>query len=135
MIGKGMYALLDSKVGKKVLESEITDEGLKWSEIGIGRIVFFSSLVTFLGIYGVIGTLATGSPSFSFTTIIVSLYLRVKMTPYMVEVLKEHPKVIELEEKEDFRESKRFKIVRDVINTGEVIESIERHTGEDETTD
>lgn len=127
--------MLDSKFGSKVLESEITEEGLKWSEIGIGRAVFTSSLITFLFIYSVIGIISTGRPTFSFTVLIVSLYFRVKMTPYIVEVLKDHEKVIELEEKEDFRDSKRFKILKDIINTGEVIESIERHTGESDTTD
>jgi len=125
MIGMLMLKLFDSWFGSKVLQAELTEDGMKWTEVGIGRFLQLSFLLFWITIFGGF-TVAFGlNPRYIISAIVLSLYMKEKITPFFVELFDELEK-IDLERKQPLKERQMFKIIRNVFDGEGMRESIKQ---------
>lgn len=135
MIGKIYHKIFESDMGSDFFDIKVTDNGLEWSQKGLERYIIVNVGVFWLLFFSVMSSIGTFTNRMILSSIILTLYFKEKTSPMLCDIVKGHPKTVEFEEKEDFRERTRYKILKDIIYEGEVIESIKRHTGEDEKTE
>lgn len=135
MIGEMYYKIMDSNFGEKYLDINITEEGLEWSEKGLARFMILNIGVFWVSVFSLFAYIGTFSNRMVISSIILTLYFKEKTVDMVSDIVKDHPKTVKYEENEDFREKTRYKILKDIIYEGEVIESIKRHTGQSEETE
>lgn len=128
MIGKVYNKLFRSKYGEKYLDTVVTDEGMKWTEKGLSRFLFWNFMVFWAGLFTFFTFVGNFSPRYIITSIILSLYTKERMVPIMNEVMKDLDVIVEYEEEEPITEGRKYKILTDIMNGDDWYESIQRHT-------
>lgn len=131
MIGKIYYKVFTSERGSSFFDMNVTDEGLEWSEKGINRFLMINIGVFWVSVFSLFAYLGSFSYRMVLSSIILTLYFKDKSSPMVCDIVKDHPKTVSFEEGESFKEKTRYKILKDIIYEGDVIESIKRHTTED----